>query len=94
MAEMARTSPNFHFLSEEDLLLASLGASAEYHVFTEPVVALFRARQFTEALVKWACERASLQFRKQAKLGHRISALAEAGGVDPAVCGADRKSVV
>ncbi|MBB5155672.1 type I restriction enzyme R subunit [Saccharopolyspora phatthalungensis] len=86
MAELAKTSPNFHFLAGEDLLLASLGASAERHLFTEPSLALVRVRQFVEALVKWSCVRASLPFHQRAKLAHRINALADAGAVDRTVC--------
>jgi type I restriction enzyme R subunit len=43
---------NFSFLQREFPLLANLAQAAEYHAQTEPVVALFKLRQFVEKLVE------------------------------------------
>lgn len=61
-AELAKRSPNFCFLLDEDLQLASLGASAEAQVFTEPSLTVVRARQFAEEIVKWGCANADVQY--------------------------------
>ncbi len=43
---------NFDFLSEEFPLLANLGESAEYNVFSDPVTTLFKLRQYGETFVQ------------------------------------------
>ncbi len=48
----AAHSPNFGHLAATDPLLAEHGAKAERFVFDEPITALFKLRQFGEALAK------------------------------------------
>ncbi|RCW43324.1 type I restriction enzyme R subunit [Halopolyspora algeriensis] len=78
VAELARNSPNFGLLAEHDLLLASLGASAESYVFTDPSSALFKARQFGEALAKWLVRKSRTEVIGDRQLD-RLRALADAG---------------
>lgn len=80
IAELAKKSPNFHFLVHEDLVLASLGASAEQFLYSQPDLTLVRARQFAEQVVKWACARAGLNAEKGTLQG-RIGMLVDAGAL-------------
>lgn len=48
--ELAARSPNFGFLLPHEPLLVLYGAGAEAAIFTDPNVALFKARQFGEVL--------------------------------------------
>ncbi|MFI7038210.1 DEAD/DEAH box helicase family protein [Microbispora rosea] len=50
IGELAGRSPNFGFLLPHEQLLVLYGAGAEASVFTDPNVALFKARQFSEVL--------------------------------------------
>ncbi len=68
---------NFSFLKREFPLLANLAQSAEYHAQSEPVVALFKLRQFVEKLVEllYTVHQFSVPFRND--LHHRILLLRE-----------------
>ncbi|WP_346072926.1 DEAD/DEAH box helicase family protein [Saccharopolyspora thermophila] len=79
-------SPNFRFLADTDPLLGFLGASAEYHLYTEPSLSGVRARQFGEVITKWACARAGIRFTKKDNFNGRIHALADNGALDKAKC--------
>jgi type I restriction enzyme, R subunit len=48
--EMADRSPNFGFLLAHEPLLVLYGAGSEAFVFTDPNVAIVKARQFGEVL--------------------------------------------
>lgn len=45
-------SKNFEFLADEYPLLANLSQSAEYHLYTDPAVSLFKLRLFGEKLTE------------------------------------------
>ncbi|MGI8307621.1 DEAD/DEAH box helicase family protein [Saccharopolyspora hattusasensis] len=84
VAELVTKSKNFGRLSKIDPLLGFLGASAEYHLFTEPSVTMFRVRQFAELISKWACREAGIQLPKKAMLGNVIAELNKHGALDKA----------
>ncbi|MFI0352858.1 DEAD/DEAH box helicase family protein [Actinomadura sp. 9N407] len=55
--ELAERSPNFGFLLPHEPLLVVYGAGAEAAIFTDPNVALFKARQFGEVLATYLVRR-------------------------------------
>lgn len=83
----ARRSPNFAILVEHDVVLALLGAGAESYVFSDPAVAVFKARQFGEALAKWLARHSGTHFTGD-KQYDRLRALGEAGLIEGKVADA------
>lgn len=77
-AELARNSPNFGFLVSHDPVLAGLGAGAESYIFSDPPVALFKARQFGEALAQWLLGKTRTECFSSKQLD-RLNALSDAG---------------
>jgi type I restriction enzyme, R subunit len=68
---------NFHFLQQEFPLLANLAQSAEQHLHAEPVVALFKLRQFVEKMADLLFELHRLPAPYPNDLHHRLLALKE-----------------
>jgi type I restriction enzyme R subunit len=50
--ELARRSRNFGFLLQHEPLLVMDGAAAEAYLYSDPDVAMAKARRFTETLAK------------------------------------------
>ena len=55
-----RTSPNFGFLAHHDARLVALATQAEEHFAADPVVTLFKLRQFGEFLAQRAAAKVGL----------------------------------
>ncbi len=82
--EFARRSQNFGFLAQHEPLLVLDGATAESHVYTDPDVAMFKARRFGETLAR---KLVSLtQTRVNGTTQHaRLQALANSGVIVPRI---------
>ncbi|WP_258349360.1 DEAD/DEAH box helicase family protein [Saccharopolyspora gregorii] len=66
---------------EHDVLIAWLGASAESYALTDPGAAMFKARQFGEAMAKWLVKKSGTRFSGDHQ-NDRLRALGEAGVVE------------
>ncbi|WP_243793155.1 DEAD/DEAH box helicase family protein [Saccharopolyspora gloriosae] len=78
LERFARRSPNFGFLADVDALTAWLGASAEAYALTDPAVAMFKARQFGEAMAKWLVKKSGARVSGD-RQADRLRALGDAG---------------
>nr|WP_321454193.1 type I restriction-modification system endonuclease [uncultured Carboxylicivirga sp.] len=73
---------NFDFLSEEFPLLANLAKSAEYNVFSDPVTALFKLRQYGETFVQTLFDEHGIELPREATFHNCLKEL-EYNGVLP-----------
>ncbi|WP_256461857.1 HsdM family class I SAM-dependent methyltransferase [Nocardia alni] len=80
----AQLSSNFGYLAARDSLLFLLGASAEAHVYSDPMAAMVKARQFVERLTEllWAAFAVS---GKPGNLSQRIQVLQARGLISDVV---------
>jgi type I restriction enzyme R subunit len=81
---LAERSPNFGFLLQHEPLLVFDGATAEACVYTDPNMALVRARQFGEVLARKVVSVTGtrVQGRSQAD---RLRALSQSGAIVPEI---------
>nr|WP_319399011.1 DUF4145 domain-containing protein [uncultured Carboxylicivirga sp.] len=73
---------NFDFLSEEFPFLANLAESAEYNVFSDPVTALFKLRQYGETFVQTLFDEHGMELPREATFHNCLKEL-EYDGVLP-----------
>lgn len=83
--ELAGRSRNFGYLFQHEPLLVLDGASAEAYVYSDPDAAMFKARKFTETMVKLLVRQTQTSMAASAPHAVRINALAQAGVIPPKV---------
>lgn len=74
-------SPNFAYLAYHDARLAALGTQAEQHFAADPIVTLFKLRQFGEVLAQRAAAKVALYVGPQEGQQQLIDRLAEGGAI-------------
>ncbi|MDA0632532.1 DEAD/DEAH box helicase family protein [Nonomuraea sp. MCN248] len=82
--ELSEHSSNFGFLLPHEPMLVLDGASAESHVYTDPDVALYKARRFAEILAKLLVRLTNTTVQ-QNNQNARILALTRAGVLVPSI---------
>lgn len=66
---------NFSFLEPQFPLLSNLGTASEYHLYTDPVVALIKLRQFGESVTEIVFNEHGLQFPYDNTFHNRLKVL-------------------
>lgn len=66
---------NFSFLENSFAMLHSLGTSAEYNIYSDPVVSLFKIRQFGERVTEILFDEHALEFPYQNNQHNRLKEL-------------------
>ncbi|MFF4777907.1 DEAD/DEAH box helicase family protein [Microtetraspora fusca] len=82
--ELAKRSPNFGFLLVHEPMLVLDGVSAESNVHSDPDVAMYKARRFTEILAKLLIRLTNTPVQRDDQSG-RIIALSRAGVLVPEI---------
>jgi len=76
MAELThKFESNFSFLENSFAMLHSLGTSAEYNIYSDSVVSLFKIRQFGECVTEILFDEHALEFPYQNNQHNRLKEL-------------------